>query len=39
MSTVGAPSARSQASTVYTGRSMIIWGGKNGSTSYSDGYL
>lgn len=37
-STVGAPSARSGHSAVWTGSRMLIWGGTN-SSSFQDGYI
>lgn len=39
MSTVGAPSARTGHSAVWTGSKLIIWGGQNGGVSLGDGAI
>lgn len=39
MSTVGAPSARTGHSAVWTGSKLIIWGGQNGGVNLNDGAI
>jgi N-acetylneuraminic acid mutarotase len=39
VSTVGAPSARTAHSAVWTGAKMIIWGGQSGGSFFSDGAM